>query len=109
MIANLNEDGYEHQCINWLKGIGWQWKFGPDISPGGDAPERASYKDVVLVERLEDAILRINPGLPKDNIRSIRQMFESPGETDPIRANQLIQKWFVDGITVKVRDESGEE
>jgi len=108
-LNSLNEDGYENQCIDWLKGVGWQWKFGPDISPGGDAPERTSYKDVVLSERLEDAILRINPGLPKDNIRSVRQMFESPGETDPIRANQLIQKWFVDGIIVKVRDQFGEE
>ena len=81
MNATLNEDGYEYQCIDWLKGIDWDWKYGPDIAPEGIAPERSSYKEVILGERLEDAISRINPGLPKDTIRSVHQLLASPGET----------------------------
>jgi type I restriction enzyme R subunit len=109
MNVSLNEDGYEHQFINWLKGIGWDWKYGPDISPDGTSPERTSYKDVILNERLEDAIKRINPGLPKDNIRSVAQMLSSPGEMDLLKANELILGWFVNGIPQKVRDTSGTE
>lgn len=90
MNVALNEDGYEHQFINWLKGIGWNWKYSPDISPDGPAPERSSYKDVILNERLEDAINRINPGLPKENIRSVAQILASPGEKDLLKANELI-------------------
>lgn len=109
MNVSLNEDGYEHQFINWLKGIGWDWKYGPDISPDGTSPERTSYKDVILDERLEDAIKRINPGLPKDNIRSVVQMLSSPGELDLLKANELILGWFVNGIPQKVRDTDGVE
>jgi type I restriction enzyme R subunit len=105
----LNEDGYEHQCINWLKGINWNWKYGPDIAPEGISPERSSYKEVILGERLEDAIARINPGLPKDTIRSVHQLLASPGETDLLRANEVIQGWFVNGIPLRVRGSDGVE
>jgi type I restriction enzyme R subunit len=109
MSNALNEDGYEHQCINWLKGIDWDWKYGPDIAPEGIAPERSSYKDVILGERLEDALARINPGLPKDTIRSVHQLLASPGETDLLRANEIIQGWFVNGIPQRVRGSDGVE
>ena len=109
MNIALNEDGYEHQCINWLKGINWDWKYGPDIAPEGVAPERSSYKEVILGERLEDAISRINPGLPKDTIRSVHQLLASPGETDLLRANEIIQGWFVNGIPQRVRGSDGVE
>jgi type I restriction enzyme R subunit len=105
----LNEDGYERQFINWLKGIGWQWKFGPDISPDGSAPERNSYKEVILTERLEDALGRINPGLPKDSIRSVSQLLSSPGEVDLLKVNELIHGWYVNGVPQKVRDSNGVE
>jgi type I restriction enzyme R subunit len=109
MSNALNEDGYEHQCIKWLKGIDWDWKYGPDIAPEGIAPERSSYKEVILGERLEDAIARINPGLPKDTIRSVHQLLSSPGETDLLRANEIIQGWFVNGIPQRVRGSDGVE
>ena len=103
MNVSLNEDGYEHQFINWLKGIGWDWKYGPDISPDGISQERTSYKEVILNERLEEAIRRINPALPKDNIRSVAQLLSSPSETDLLKANELILGWFVNGIPQKIR------
>jgi type I restriction enzyme R subunit len=109
MSNALNEDGYEHQFLSWLKGKNWNWKYGPDIAPEGTAPERSSYKDVILGVRLEDAIERINPGLPKDSIRRVHQLLSSPGETDLLRANELIQGWFVNGISQKVRGADGIE
>ncbi len=109
MSNSLNEDGYEHQCINWLKGISWNWKYGPDIAPEGISPERSSYKEVILGDRLEDSIARINPGLPKDTIRSVHQLLASPGETDLLRANEIIQGWFVNGIPQRVRGSDGVE
>lgn len=39
---------------------------GPDITPDGTSPERNSYSDVVLVERLRDAIGRFNPDIPAE-------------------------------------------
>ncbi len=108
MVA-YNEDAYELQCLDWLEGIGWTWAKGPEIAHDGMMPERSSHKDVLLVGRVEDAISRINPGTPKDVIRKVRQMLESPGETDVLKANQQIHQWMTEGMSVRIRDESGEE
>jgi type I restriction enzyme R subunit len=108
MIA-LNEDSYELQCLDWFQGIGWTWVKGPEIAHDGLMPERSSFKDVLLIGRLEDAISRINPGIPKDAIRKVRQMLESPGETDLLKANQQIHSWMTEGVPIKIRDETGEE
>jgi type I restriction enzyme R subunit len=108
MVA-YNEDAYELQCLNWLQGIGWTWVKGPEIAHDGMMPERSSHKDILLVGRVEDAISRINPGTPKEVIRKVLQMLESPGGTDVLKANQQIHRWMTEGIAVKVRDESGDE
>ena len=107
MVA-LNEDAYELQCIEWLKATGWNYVHGGVIAPEGTAPERATYKDVILVDRVEESLGRINPGVPKDVLKRVRQMLESPGETDLLKANELIHRWFVEGVPMKVR-EGGEE
>jgi type I restriction enzyme, R subunit len=108
MVA-YNEDAYELQCLDWLEGIGWNLAKGPEIAHDGMMPERSSHKDILLVARVEDAVSRINPGTPKDVIKKVRQMLESPGETDLLKANQQIHQWMTEGIPVKIREESGEE
>jgi type I restriction enzyme R subunit len=107
-MAALNEDAYELQCIEWLKATGWNYLHGGVIAPEGVAPERATYKDVILIDRVEESLGRINPGVPRDVLRRVRQMLESPGETDVLKANELIHRWFVEGVPMKVR-EAGEE
>jgi type I restriction enzyme R subunit len=107
-MVTLNEDAYELQCIEWLKAAGWNYLHGGVMAPEGIAPERATYKDVILVDRVEESLGRINPGVPRDVLRRVRQMLESPGETDVLKANELIHRWFVEGVPMKVR-EAGEE
>jgi type I restriction enzyme R subunit len=108
-MAKFNEDAYELQCLDWLQGIGWSWAKGPEIAHDGMMPERSSQKDVLLAGRVEEALARINPGIPKDAIRKVRQTLESPGEADLLKANEQIHRWMTEGIPMKVRDESGEE
>ena len=107
MVA-LNEDAYELQCIEWFKVTGWDYLHGGVIAPEGAAPERATYKDVILVDRVEESLGRINPGVSRDVLKRVRMMLESPGETDLLKANELIHRWFVEGVPMKVR-EGGEE
>ena len=42
----------EKAALEWFREIGYSILFGPDISLGGPAEKRASYADVVLVDRL---------------------------------------------------------
>jgi type I restriction enzyme R subunit len=108
-MGPINEDSYELQFMDWLAASGWQLARGPEIAHDGSMPERSSHKDVILAERLEDALARINPGLPKDSVRKVRQAMESPGETDLLKANKQIHQWMTEGYPVTVRDSSGEE
>ena len=35
-MTHLNETNLTEQpVIDWFKGLGYEYKFGPDISPGG--------------------------------------------------------------------------
>lgn len=109
MFLDLDEAAYERQVLEWLKGIGWAHAFGPEIAPNGSRPERASFKDVVLVERLEEALARLNPTITRDVVRRVSQRIQSPGEADPFWANRLIHSWMTEGIPETVRDSKGEE
>jgi type I restriction enzyme R subunit len=109
MFLELDEAAYEREVLAWLEGIGWAHVFGPEIAPNGMTPERESMKDVILIDRLEGALSKINPQVPRDVIRRVCQKIESPGETDLLKANGLINKWMRDGIQELVRHPNGEE
>lgn len=109
MFLDLDEAAYEREVLSWLSEIGWAHVFGPEIAPNGSEPERESMKDLILIERLETALSRINPQVSRDVIRRVCQKIESPGETDLFKANLLISKWMRDGIQELVRSVNGEE
>jgi type I restriction enzyme R subunit len=61
---SITEDQLEQQCLGWFREGGWETVFGPDIAHDGAAPERANYREVVLVGRLTRSLARLNPGVP---------------------------------------------
>ncbi len=60
----ITEDQLEQQCLGWFREGGWQTVSGPDIAHDGSAPERANYREVVLVGRLTRSLARLNPQVP---------------------------------------------
>ena len=52
----LNEDSVEWAALDIFKDLGYEILYGPDIAPDGINPMRKLYSDVVLTERLRDAI-----------------------------------------------------
>ena len=60
----ITEAEVERAALEWLEGLGWWVAHGPDLAPGGVGPERADYGQVVLEQRLRDALRGRNPGLP---------------------------------------------
>lgn len=48
----MTEDQLEHEGLGWLAEVGYATAYGPDLAPDGASPERADYRQVVLVERL---------------------------------------------------------
>ena len=75
MTKRLDESQIETVTVDYFRGLGYEYAHGPSIAPDGDAPERADYGQIVLLRRLQDALRRINPGMPDEVIEdAIRQV-----------------------------------
>ena len=106
-MTTLNESDVEEAALTWLRGLGWQTAYGPGIAPDGHASERESYGDVMLAQRLRDALARLNPDLPTDALdRAFRRLARPEGATTEAR-NRAFHRMVVDGVTVERRTESG--
>ena len=67
MKSLITEDHVEEATLQILQeDLGYEYIYGPNISPDGKTPQRKSYQEVVLVEKLKDVLQRINPNIPKE-------------------------------------------
>lgn len=64
----LTESAIEAFAIKLLVRLGYTYLHGPDIAPDSENPERSSYADVLMRDRLTQAARRINHKLPRDVI-----------------------------------------
>jgi type I restriction enzyme R subunit len=95
----------EQSVIDWFKQIGYEYKFGPDISPGGILVER-DFKDVILEKRLKGALKRLNPDLPEKAIDEAIYKLKKVEYPNLEIANKEVYKMLRDGIRVEVEDEN---
>jgi type I restriction enzyme R subunit len=65
-MTTFTESTVESAALAWLSELGWQVKHGPDIAPDGLFAERRDYGEVVLAQRIRDALARLNPMLPAE-------------------------------------------
>lgn len=54
---------FTESVVEQLESIGWRVKIGAEIAPGDPAAERGDYGQVVLAQRLRDALARLNRAL----------------------------------------------
>ena len=59
----LNEADIEQIALDWFAECGYTCLHGPDIAPDMPARERASYQEVLLVDRLRAALQQFNTSL----------------------------------------------
>ena len=100
---NFCESHLEEATLEWLEELGYEIVFGPDIAPDGEYPDREDYSDVILSERLKDALIRINAKLPNDAIEDAFRQITIPKSPSLIMNNKAFQKMITDGIDVHVK------
>jgi type I restriction enzyme R subunit len=66
MTLKVTESDVEDAALSWLVGLGYTVAHGPEIAPEGLFSERTDYGQVVLMERLRQAIERLNPTVPPE-------------------------------------------
>lgn len=101
-MNKLNEYTIEKFVIDLLKAKGYQYLYGPDIAPDGDNPMRLSFEDVVLFDKLEKAVKRLNPSLPwlvQDEVVKTTMRISSP---DILANNETFHRMLTEGIPVVI-------
>ena len=100
LFENFTEDLLEKAAIEILEELGYGYAFGPDIAYDGDTPERFNYKDVILEQRVKEALFTINRHLPEEALEEAYRKiitFNSPILVDN---NKDFHKLLVEGIDV---------
>jgi type I restriction enzyme R subunit len=62
----ITENILELSAIEILQSQGWEYANGRELSPEGLFCERESFSQVILTDRLRNAIAKINPHIPAD-------------------------------------------
>lgn len=101
----MTEDQLEQECMAWLADVGWQHRYGPEIAPDGDAPERDNYRQVLLLGRLRSAVAALNPTVPaaarEDAIRQVLDL----GTPVLLAANRHFHRLLVGGVPVQYQQD----
>ncbi len=103
MANNFCESQLEEATLEWFEELGYEIVFAPDIAPEGEYPEREDYGDVILPERLKEALTRINPQLPSDALEDAFRQIIIPQSPSLLMNNKAFQKMITDGIDVQIK------
>ncbi len=105
-----NEDVYAEQpTLQWLEELGWTIGHGPDLSPGGSAPERDNFRDVVLIGRLRTAVGGLNPELSDDAVEYVIRHVLTTTSPTVIEDHAGFHRFLVEGVPVTYEDAGGVE
>ena len=106
-MAFLSEAEVESALLAQLRALGWATTSDEVIGPDGRAPERESHDAVVLHERLEDAVARLNPQLPPQaRSEALRKLTQTvfPGL---LEENRRIHALLTEGVDVEYVGDDG--
>jgi len=103
----IDESIIEQAALDYLESLGYATLRGNDIAPGEPAAERTDYGQVILEDRLRQALARLNPTIPAEALDdAFRKLTRPEGPTLEAR-NQQVHRWLIDGVTVEYRHKDG--
>src|SRR5579872_6371076 len=105
----FSESIVEEAALGWLADIGYAVLHGPDIAAGQPTAERsdAGYRDVILENRLRQALARLNADLPPEALEDAYRKLTKTDAPSPIERNRVVHRMLVDGATVEYKRKDG--
>jgi type I restriction enzyme R subunit len=100
MTTKITESAIEKFAIELLEKQGYQYIYGPDIAPDSEMAERPSFEDVLLPERIKNAVSRINPAVPADAQEDAIKQLQRLNSPDLIANNETFHRMLTEGINV---------
>lgn len=109
-MRTLNEDAIEYDSGRLFRDeLGYaEVVWGPDIAPEGVRAQEREFGEVVLRERLMQAIGRINSDLPVEAREEVLRKVMRAEATDVLGNNQAFHRLLTEGVDVTFRNKQGE-
>lgn len=99
-MNKITESAIEKFAVELLEKSGCQYSYAPSIAPDSETPERESFEDVLLLERLQTAVGRINPSIPADIREDAIKQIKRLGSPELIANNEAFHRLLTEGINV---------
>ncbi|MDD4855972.1 MAG: type I restriction endonuclease subunit R [Sulfuricurvum sp.] len=104
-MTKITENEIELFAIELLEKLGFEYIYAPNICPDSDTPMRESYADVILKDKLQNALTAINPTLDYDLIEYAVKQCQRLRTTELLTDNETFHQMLTEGITVEVQKE----
>jgi len=104
-MTRLTEDHIEAFALERLEAMRYGYAYGPTIAHDGEHPERASYEQVVLVGRLQEAVRRINPKVPALALeQAVKEVLRIAGPV-LLANNEAFHRMLTEGVKVSYQQD----
>ncbi|MGB3075429.1 MAG: type I restriction endonuclease subunit R, partial [Chitinophagales bacterium] len=100
----ITENIIETSAIEILQSEGWDYANGKEISPEGLKCERNSFTEVVLLNRLRNAIAKINPNIPSDAKEAAVQKVLRIHSPELLHNNEEFHRLLVEKVKVPYQE-----
>lgn len=108
MNFQFNEDDLEQVALEWLQSLGYDYKKGNEVSATGLTAERKSDKDVVLHERLEKALKKINSKIHPRFIQKAIHELTLEKSPNLLENNLTFHENLINGVEIEDYDDEGQ-
>ncbi|WKZ75440.1 MAG: type I restriction endonuclease subunit R [Vicingaceae bacterium] len=102
-MTRITENIIEAFAIELLDKLGYEYIYAPDIAHDGENPERDSYAQVLLLNRLQNAVKRINHSIPADAQAEAIKEIQRIASPELLTNNETFHRLLTEGIPVSKR------
>lgn len=99
-MTRITENSIEAFAIELLDRLGYEYIYAPDIAPDSETPERDTFEQVLLVERLQQAVHKINPSIPADAQQEAIREIQRIASPELLANNETFHRLLTEGIPV---------
>lgn len=107
-MENLNENAIEILAIERLRALGYEYIYAPNIAPDGITPERESFADVLLINRLQAAVKRINPTIAQPALDEAIKVIQRISSPELLANNETFHRLLTEGVNVSYQKDGNQ-
>jgi len=113
-MTRLTENIIESFAIELFDKLGYEYIYAPDIAPDGDtsagsvSDKRETYEQVLLVDRLQKAVKRINYSMPADAQAEAIKEIQRIASPELLANNEAFHRLLTEGIPVSKQVDGNE-